>query len=35
MFAPRTVGWRVSHSIHTDFVLDALEPILLANPDIS
>jgi putative transposase len=25
VFARRIVGWRVSHSLHTDFVLDALE----------
>jgi putative transposase len=28
VYARRIVGWRVSHSMHTDFVLDALEQAL-------
>ncbi|AEC21377.1 integrase catalytic subunit [Pusillimonas sp. T7-7] len=28
VFARRIVGWRVSSSMHTDFVLDALEQAL-------
>jgi transposase InsO family protein len=28
VFARRIVGWRVSHSMRTDFVLDALEQAL-------
>ncbi|CAI8863290.1 transposase [Methylococcus capsulatus] len=31
VFARRTVGWRVSHSMRTDFVLDALEQALYAR----
>jgi putative transposase len=31
VFARRIVGWRVSHSMHTDFVLDALEQALYAR----
>ncbi|SCX77094.1 Transposase InsO and inactivated derivatives [Nitrosospira sp. Nsp13] len=31
VFARRIVGWRVSSSIHTDFVLDALEQALYAR----
>jgi putative transposase len=30
-FARRIVGWRVSRSMHTDFVLDALEQALYAR----
>ncbi len=30
-FARRIVGWRVSRSMHTDFVLDALEQALWAR----
>lgn len=34
VFARRIVGWRVSRSMHTDFVLDALEQALYARqPD--
>ena len=34
VFAQRIVGWRVSRSMHTDFVLDALEQALYARqPD--
>jgi putative transposase len=34
VFARRIVGWRVSHSMQTDFVLDALEQALYARrPD--
>ena len=34
VFARRIVGWRVSNSMHTDFVLDALEQALYARqPD--
>ena len=36
VFARRIVGWRVSRSMHTDFVLDALEQALYArqpNPE--
>jgi putative transposase len=34
VFARRIVGWRVSHSMRTDFVLDALEQALYARqPD--
>jgi len=34
VFARRIVGWRVSNSMHTDFVLDALEQALYAcQPD--
>ncbi len=34
VFARRIVGWRVSHSMRTDFVLDALEQALYAQqPD--
>lgn len=34
VFARRIVGWRVSRSMHTDFVLDALEQALYArHPD--
>jgi putative transposase len=31
VYARRIVGWRVSHSMHTDFVLDALEQALYAR----
>lgn len=31
VFARRIVGWRVSSSMHTDFVLDALEQALYAR----
>jgi transposase InsO family protein len=31
VFARRIVGWRVSSSMHTDFVLDALEQALMAR----
>ena len=31
VFARRIVGWRVSSSMHTDFVLDALEQALFAR----
>lgn len=31
VFARRIVGWRVSRSMHTDFVLDALEQALYAR----
>jgi transposase InsO family protein len=31
VFARRIVGWRVSNSMHTDFVLDALEQALYAR----
>jgi putative transposase len=31
VFARRIVGWRVSTSMHTDFVLDALEQALYAR----
>ena len=31
VFARRIVGWRVSRSMHTDFVLDALEQALHAR----
>jgi len=31
VFARRIVGWRVSNSMHTDFVLDALEQPLYAR----
>ncbi len=31
VFARRIVGWRVSHSMRTDFVLDALEQALYAR----
>jgi transposase InsO family protein len=31
VFARRIVGWRVSSSMHTDFVLDALEQALCAR----
>ncbi|SDC37350.1 Integrase core domain-containing protein [Massilia sp. PDC64] len=31
VFAPRIVGWRVSSSMRTDFVLDALEQALYAR----
>jgi putative transposase len=31
VFARHIVGWRVSHSMHTDFVLDALEQALYAR----
>lgn len=31
VFARRIVGWRVSASMHTDFVLDALEQALYAR----
>src|SRR3546814_7752544 len=31
VFARRIVGWRVSSSMHTDFVLDALEQALSAR----
>lgn len=31
VFAPRIVGWCVSSSMHTDFVLDALEQALYAR----
>ena len=31
VFARRIVGWRVSSSMHTDFVLDALEQALYAE----
>jgi transposase InsO family protein len=31
VFARRIVGWRVSNSMHTDFVLDALEEALYAR----
>ena len=31
VYAPRIVGWRVSSSMHTDFVLDALEQALYAR----
>jgi len=31
VFAPRIVGWRVSSSMQTDFVLDALEQALYAR----
>jgi putative transposase len=31
VFARRIVGWRLSHSMHTDFVLDALEQALYAR----
>jgi putative transposase len=31
VFARRIVGWRVSSSMHTDFVLDALEQALWAR----
>ena len=34
VFSRRIVGWRVSNSMHTDFVLDALEEALDARqPD--
>ena len=29
VFARRIVGWRVSSSMHTDFVLDALEQVTI------
>jgi len=32
VFARRIVGWRVSSSMHTDFVLDALEQAPLRSP---
>ena len=32
VFARRIVGWRVSRSMRTDFVLDALEQALYARP---
>ena len=32
VFARRIVGWRVSRSMHTDFVLDALEQALARQP---
>ena len=36
VFARRIVGWRVSKSMHTDFVLDALEQALYARqPELS
>jgi transposase InsO family protein len=31
MYLRRIVGWRVSSSMHTDFVLDALEQALYAR----
>jgi transposase InsO family protein len=31
VFARRIVGWRVSRSMNTDFVLDALEQVLYAR----
>ncbi len=31
VYARRIVGWRVSRSMHTDFVLDALEQALYAR----
>ena len=31
-FARRIVGWRVSNTLRTDFVLDALEQALYARP---
>jgi transposase InsO family protein len=31
VFARRIVGWRVSGSMHTDFVFDALEQALYAR----
>jgi transposase InsO family protein len=31
VYARRIVGWRVSTSMHTDFVLDALEQALYAR----
>ena len=31
VYARRIVGWRVSNSMHTDFVLDALEQALSAR----
>ena len=35
MFAWRIVGWKVSRSAHTDFVLDALEQALYARQPVS
>lgn len=36
VFARRIVSWRVSKSMHTDFVLDALEQALYAHqPELS
>ena len=35
MFAWRIVGWKVSSSAHTDFVLDALEQALYARQPVS
>jgi putative transposase len=35
VYARRIVGWRVSRSMHTDFVLDALEQALMhGNPSV-
>ena len=31
VFAPRIVGWRVSSSMRTDFILDALEQALYSQ----
>jgi transposase InsO family protein len=31
VFSRRIIGWRVSRSMHTDLVLDALEQVLWAR----